>query len=934
MLYRLLSIVALLSILFMNVSDISAYSGKVDIDEESYVQVQSNDYYKVGQSLYEVGDEVIEKRTENSKTKFLGKVGNDNKFSLDVSMAPIHYKDNYSDSNEQWKDIDLTPVNGVVTKAPYILVIDGAKVTVTDKRTGSVVNLELTDVGNKKISKPTHTISKGKAEKKDIDTDTDLEITWENARVKVTRVLKSDKAAKSSKFNISQTGNGITIGYRAEDSSSDIIGRDKSKKITASISNGVLTETIDTEDVVYPLRVDPTIDVKVAASADDANIHEANIYKADGYLRMGNFWIDGITEYGCSVVMRFTNINIDSTATISTSYITFKSNADLSGNTVNLKIYGQQSNNANTFSTYADYTGRATTTATVSWNSVGGWTDKSTYNTPSINSIIGELVTDYSGLSSANIAFFVLNNGSSTGIWATRDSYDYDSSSNKCPNLHIEYTVPVAPTVTSDAAASSVADTTMSAGGDISSAGGVSCTKIGIVYSSVTNPPTVGGASCSVQEHTGTYTGGQAIDENLSSLSAGTTYYWRAYAYNSVGYGYGATRTQLMKPAAPTGVAASENSATEVLVSWTKSTGATDYHVFRGAADLGSAGDVDHIHDTGAGAPLITAGVAVASDGASPAQVNLSLSGTSVANGSTYSYTVVASNATGSSSASSADNGYRLATALTYQWNRSAADSDASYSAIGGATASTYADTGAPAPLITAGASVASDGASSAQVNLSLSGTSVADGAGRYYTCTLVSTGASNTPATATANRGYRVATALTYQWQRSSGTGDSGYGDIGGATSSTYADTAAPAPLITAGSAVASDGTDLAHVDLSLSGTSVANGAVRYYKCTLVSTGASNTPTASASNDGYRVATALTYQWKRSDADSAANYNTNLGTASTYEDTGAPSNGDGRYYICTLVSTNASNTPANTVEDRGYRDHVKGRSFGVIIGM
>jgi hypothetical protein len=46
--------------------------------------VQSSPKFMVDGKAYAIGDEVIEKRTENSKTTYLGKVGNKDKFALDT----------------------------------------------------------------------------------------------------------------------------------------------------------------------------------------------------------------------------------------------------------------------------------------------------------------------------------------------------------------------------------------------------------------------------------------------------------------------------------------------------------------------------------------------------------------------------------------------------------------------------------------------------------------------------------------------------------------------------------------------------------------------------------------------------------------------------------------------------------------------------------
>jgi hypothetical protein len=185
--------------------------------------------------------------------------------------------------------------------------------------------------------------------------------------------------------------------------------------------------------------------------------------------------------------------------------------------------------------------------------------------------------------------------------------------------------------------------------------------------------------------------------------------------------------TGYTKPDAPTNVAATENDSAKVTITWTKSTGATTYSVSRDATNLGFVGDVATYDDTGADAPVITPGSAVASDGIYSDKVALSLSGTSIANGTTHTYHVYAWNSAGYTEATGTDTGYRKASTISYQWQVSAGDSDASYSDIGGATTASYDYTEAPI-----------------------------DGSGRYYKCVISSSGA--TQQTSTANRGYRNA--------------------------------------------------------------------------------------------------------------------------------------------------------------------------------
>jgi hypothetical protein len=567
------------------------------------------------------------------------------------------------------------------------------------------------------------------------------------------------------------------------------------------------------------------------------------------------------------------------------------------GGTVEVPIDNTPATRTMTYSTKPSVTASTSYGAGIVLNNNGGW------------SVAYDGVTD-----GVHNSFRDSTNSYSTpeNLGSPTDVYNYKYS------IYADYTAGgggSSPTVTTQAA-SSVEGTTATGNGNVTDAGGSNITEKGIAVCLASHSETPDTGDTTFHEHPNNQTTG-AYTESATGLSTGTAYHFRAYAINTTGTGYGSTVDVLTKPAAPTNVAATDGTdTTKVVVTWTKSTGATAYKVYEGSNLLDTLGDVATYDDSAAGAPTITPGTAAATDGTNAAYVTLSVAGESASNGASRTYKVTAGNATGYSGDSSTDTGYRGTTTLTYAWQRSAADSDASYSAIGGGTTDPYNDTAAPAPLITAGASVATDGSSTANVGLSLSGTSVADGAGRYFKCVISMTGASNQ--TTTVNRGYRVATALTYQWNRSAADSDASYSTIGGATSSTYNDTAAPAPTITAGTAAATDGTNSAYVTLSVAGEAANNGAGRYFTCTLVSTSASNTPATATANRGYRGVGGLTYAWQRSAADSDAAYSANGGTTDPYNDTGAPADGNGRYFKCLLDATGAAQ--AATTADRGYR--------------
>lgn len=323
------------------------------------------------------------------------------------------------------------------------------------------------------------------------------------------------------------------------------------------------------------------------------------------------------------------------------------------------------------------------------------------------------------GLTTAN-----LKTTGVSGFWAILRFRRTDNTATHTASVDyvkvlVDYTAVTAPTVTTQAVGS-VESTTATGNGNITNTGGQNANAWGVCYR------TTSGCTTADSVAAGSGTGGTgAFTASMVGLSSGTTYYIKAYATNPGGTGYGNEVNILTKPAAPTNVAATDGTnADKVTITWTKSTGATNYHVWRDSTDLGATGDVATFDDTGAGAPSITAGSTVASDGTSTSQVDLSLSGASTNNGTTHTYKVVASNATGNSVDSATNTGYRGVGSLTYQWQRSAADSDATYSDISGATSATYSDTGG-----------------------------AFDGSGRYYKCVLSATGVAGQ--TSSSDRGF-----------------------------------------------------------------------------------------------------------------------------------------------------------------------------------
>ncbi len=108
-----------------------------------------------------------------------------------------------------------------------------------------------------------------------------------------------------------------------------------------------------------------------------------------------------------------------------------------------------------------------------------------------------------------------------------------DYCSIRC--LNDNGTVTTLPTVTTTPC-NSITATSVVSGGIISSSGNASVTSRGVCWSTSQNP-TVSGNHTSNGSGTGTFT------SSITGLTAGTTYYVRAYATNSAGTAYGAQQT-------------------------------------------------------------------------------------------------------------------------------------------------------------------------------------------------------------------------------------------------------------------------------------------------------------------------------------------------------------------------------------------------------
>lgn len=140
-----------------------------------------------------------------------------------------------------------------------------------------------------------------------------------------------------------------------------------------------------------------------------------------------------------SVGLRYRNIAIPQGATISSAIVTFTAMENLSGTTVDLAIYGEDTASATVFTNITDWDARIQTTATAGWT-VPAWTNNQEYDSPDLTTIIQEIVDRGDWVYGNDIVLFFLDDGSAESAYRVAFSYD-DSPPPKAPSLEIVFDI-------------------------------------------------------------------------------------------------------------------------------------------------------------------------------------------------------------------------------------------------------------------------------------------------------------------------------------------------------------------------------------------------------------------------------------------------------------------------------------------------------------
>ncbi len=224
-----------------------------------------------------------------------------------------------------------------------------------------------------------------------------------------------------------------------------------------------------------------------------------------------------------------------------------------------------------------------------------------------------------------------------------------------------------------------------------------------------------------------------------------------------------------------------------------------------------------------------------------------------------------------------------------------------------------YEDDEAEAPegIDTPADVTATDGDYSDLVHVSWQAAAVDDAEKHQYTVVAVYPDVSAEPSEEA--EGYRASSGIEGYQIEIDDSGD--WIDVGLALS--YDDTAAPAPTVEAGQALASQGTFADRVELEVFDIEGTDGASRSYRVRAVGDGGQGEESDSVT--GYRGVGPLAVQWQRSAGETDANYSDISGaTTATYDDTGAPADGSPRYYRAVVDADGAS--PVTTDAVMGFR--------------
>jgi len=310
-------------------------------------------------------------------------------------------------------------------------------------------------------------------------------------------------------------------------------------------------------------------DRQITTGTDDANRRlDTSTWSLTGVqLAVGS---NGAAENQEGTGGRYTNITIPQGSTINTAHIHVTAKSSTAFTNVKSRISAEDVDDAAVIaddSAAFDARYATRTTARVDWDDFPAWTADVEYESPSIVSVIQEIVNREGWASGNDILIFWDDFEDRTEPVAAKfkTAHAYESNSTYAMKLHITYTPPPNPPTVTTNAATLVEETTATLNANLTSLGDYTPVYAFFQYGLTTGYGT--DTSEQSKTSTGTYLA------NIADLSPGTTYHFRAAVKYNANYVYGDDATLNTKPLEPAGVWATTGE-TSVTLGWTKGTGA------------------------------------------------------------------------------------------------------------------------------------------------------------------------------------------------------------------------------------------------------------------------------------------------------------------------------------------------------------------------
>ncbi len=266
-------------------------------------------------------------------------------------MIPMHYEE-----NGVLQDIDMTIQNGVINSGLYKVSLLTNKIgfEAIDRSSGKKITVSLGKIGNQSIPYASPTIEGNKVSWASVKPGVDVEFIFNPHQVNIFRILQNATAEKVAEWDIDEE-----LGEKIIKMNDKVRGRDAAKNETKhtvviappetnpnrktytirdTFDGKVLKRNLQTRvkeesnDVSYPVRIDPTITITISSGADDgyARIQGTAttfFYQSQTFLYVFN--PSSLNE--ARGWIRFPGITIPQSSTINTAQLKIFKNSGTTG---------------------------------------------------------------------------------------------------------------------------------------------------------------------------------------------------------------------------------------------------------------------------------------------------------------------------------------------------------------------------------------------------------------------------------------------------------------------------------------------------------------------------------------------------------------------------------------------------------------------------